>query len=85
MRYCDGVVDVIGEDEHGTVVVLVHDSYGDGDSGREWRFAKVAGQHGELVPVGKTHTCGIDQSLQPTASHYIKMYTLSYFVLKLTA
>ena len=68
VRYCDGVVEVIGEEKYGTVVVLVHDFHGDGDSGREWRFAQVAGQHGEFVPVDKTHRCGIDQSLQPTVS-----------------
>ena len=55
VRHSDGVVDVIGEEEDGAVVVLVHDSHGDGDSGGELGFAQVVGKHCELVPVKDVH------------------------------
>ena len=47
----DAVVDVVGEEEDGAVVVLVHDAHGDRDGGRQLWLAQVVGQHRELVAV----------------------------------
>ena len=49
MRHADAVVDVVGEEEHWTVVVDVRDPDGDLDGGGEGGTPVVVGDDRELV------------------------------------